>query len=103
VRFAVLPIFACALAAQTPDSQVVFEVASVRHGVPGDYHASVIGGPGSNDPTRVSIENYPLSSLLYDLAYGIKDYQLSGPGWLDEERFTVTARLPERPRRSSST
>jgi uncharacterized protein (TIGR03435 family) len=66
----------------------------VRHGAPGDFHAAVIGGPGSNDPTRVSIENYPLSSLV-ETAYNIRNYQLSGPDWLDEERFNIIARLPE--------
>ncbi len=94
MRFAVLPAFAFVLAAQTPDSQVVFEAASVRHGVPGDYHASFIGGPGSNDPARISVENYPLSSLV-EMAYDIRAYQLAGPGWLEEERFTITAKLPE--------
>src|SRR5262249_153266 len=41
-----------------------------------------------------TIENYPMSSLL-EVAYGISSYQLAGPGWLDAERFTVNAKLPE--------
>jgi uncharacterized protein (TIGR03435 family) len=94
MRLTLLPVFACALAAQTPDSQVVFEVATVKHGAPGDYSASGSGGPGTHDPTRYSVENYPMSSLL-EMAYGISSYQLSGPRWLDEERFTVTAKVPE--------
>jgi uncharacterized protein (TIGR03435 family) len=100
MRLALLPIFAWALAAQTPDSQVVdsqvvFEVAAVRHGPPGDYSAGGSGGPGTRDPTRYSVENYPMSSLL-GIAYGINQFnQLSGPGWLDDERFTITAKVPE--------
>jgi uncharacterized protein (TIGR03435 family) len=94
MRFALLPVFVCALAAQIPESQVVFEVATVRHGPPGDYGASGRGGPGTSDPTRYSVENYPMSSLL-EIAYGISSYLLSGPAWLDNERFTVTAKLPE--------
>ena len=94
MRFALLPVFVCALAAQTPDSQVVFEVATVRHGPPGDFGASGRGGPGTSDPTRYSVEDYPVSSLL-EIAYGISPYQISGPSWLDNERFTVTAILPE--------
>jgi uncharacterized protein (TIGR03435 family) len=82
------------LAAQIPDSQIVFEVATVKHGPPGDYSASASGGPGTHDPTRYSVGNYPMSSLL-EMAYGISSYQLSGPRWLDEERFTITATVPE--------
>lgn len=97
VLFAVLtglPVFICGLAAQQPDSQVVFEVASVKHGAPGDYGIGGNGGgPGTKDPTSYSVENYPLSSLL-EIAYGISSYQLSGPAWLDEERFTVNAKVP---------
>jgi uncharacterized protein (TIGR03435 family) len=94
MRLVLLPVFVSALAGQTPDSQVVFEVATVKHGLPGDYGAGGSGGPGTRDPTRYSVENYPLSSLL-EIAYGISSYQLSGPGWLDSERFTVTAKVPE--------
>lgn len=43
---------------------------------------------------RCSLENYPLSSLL-QMAYEITSYQLSGPAWLDEERFTINAKAPE--------
>lgn len=93
MRLALLPFFVCAFA-QTPDSQVVFEVATVKHGRPGDYSAAGRGGPGTRDPTTYSVENYPMSSLL-GIAYGINSYQLSGPSWLDEERFTVTAKVPE--------
>jgi len=94
MRLVLLPVFVSALAGQTPDSQVVFEVATVKHGLPGDYGAGGSGGPGTRDPTRYSVENYPLSSLL-EIAYGISSYQLSGPAWIDRERFTVTAKVPE--------
>jgi uncharacterized protein (TIGR03435 family) len=94
MRLVLLPVFVGALLAQTPDSQVVFEVATVKHGPPGDYSAGGSGGPGTRDPTRYSVENYPMSSLL-EIAYGISSYQLSGPRWLDDERFTVTAKLHE--------
>jgi uncharacterized protein (TIGR03435 family) len=89
-----LPFFVYAFASQAPDSQVVFEVATVKHGRPGDYSAAVRGGPGTRDPTTYTVENYPMSSLL-GIAYGINSYQLSGPSWLDDERFTVAAKVPE--------
>lgn len=34
-------------------------------------------------------------SGLLQIAYGIHAYQLSGPAWLDDERFTVNAKAPE--------
>src|ERR1700723_117033 len=89
-----LATLACVLAAQTPDSQVVFEVATVKHGPPRDYNVGGCDcGPGTRDPTRYAVTNYPMSSLL-SIAYGISNYQLSGPAWLDEERFTITAKVP---------
>jgi uncharacterized protein (TIGR03435 family) len=94
MRLVLLPIFVSVLCAQTPDSKVVFEVASLKHGPPGDYSAAGSGGPGTQDPTRYSVENYPLSSLL-EIAYGVSSYQLSGPSWLDEERFTINAKVAE--------
>ena len=84
MRLVLLPFFVYAFAPQAPDSQVVFEVATVNHGRPGDYSAAVRGGPGTRDPTTYTVENYPMSSLL-GIAYGINSYQLSGPGWLDDE------------------
>ena len=94
MRLVLLPILATALAAQIPDSRIVFEVATVKHGRPGDYSAGGSGGPGTRDPTTYSATNYPVSSLL-GIAYGISSYQLAGPSWLDEERFTVAAKVPE--------
>lgn len=95
MRLTLFGAFACALAAQTPDSQVVFEVATVKHGPPRDYSAAGCNcGPGTRDPTRFSVTNYPMSSLI-EMAYDVKNYQVSGPGWIDEERFTIAAKVPE--------
>ena len=41
------------------------------------------------------VENYPMSSLL-QLAYDVHPYQISGPVWLDDERFTHNAKAPPR-------
>lgn len=91
MRLILFPAVVCALAAQTPDSHVVFEVATVRHGPAGDFGVGGTGCPGSGDPTRCFVENYPMSSLLH-MAYGIRSYQLSGPSWLDTERFSINAK-----------
>src|ERR1700691_980116 len=95
MRLTLLAALACVLAAQTPDSQVVFEVATVKHGPPRDYSVGGCNcGPGTRDPTRFFVENYPMTSLL-SIAYGVDNYQISGPAWLDDERFTVVAKVPE--------
>jgi len=97
VRLMLLSIFICALAAQTPDSRVVFEVASIKPAPPPDGRGMIVrrdGGPGTKDPTRFSCKNWQLGGLV-ELAYGIEDYQLSGPSWLEETRFDVEARVPE--------
>jgi uncharacterized protein (TIGR03435 family) len=57
------------------------------------------GGPGTGDPGRVSIENYPLESLILE-AYDIRTFQITGPDWLignfgpTAARFDVTATIP---------
>jgi uncharacterized protein (TIGR03435 family) len=95
MRLTLFAAFACALAAQTPDSQVVFEVATVKHGPPRDYSAAGCNcGPGTRDPTRFAVTNYPISSII-QIAYGVGNYQVSGPVWIDEERFTIAAKVPE--------
>lgn len=51
------------------------------------------GGPGTNDPGRI---HYPSSTLkdLLATAYDVKDSQITGPGWLDTDRFAVEATMP---------
>jgi uncharacterized protein (TIGR03435 family) len=51
------------------------------------------GGPGTSDPGQVTYNNVTLKNLLMT-AYGVKIYQISGPGWLDTERYDILAKLP---------
>jgi uncharacterized protein (TIGR03435 family) len=51
------------------------------------------GGPGTKDPGRIDYPNMNLKNLLMT-AYDVKNYQISGPSWLDTERFDITATLP---------
>jgi uncharacterized protein (TIGR03435 family) len=65
-----------------------FEVASVKPAAPAS------GGSASTDPGRLSYSHVTLTRLL-TRAYNVRDYQISGPDWLDSERYDVAAKLPD--------
>ena len=46
------------------------------------------------DPGRVSYRNVTLQNLLAQ-AYRIKNLRISGPDWLDSDRFDIVAKLPK--------
>ncbi|MGD1072507.1 MAG: TIGR03435 family protein [Bryobacteraceae bacterium] len=74
-----------------------FEAATIKQPPPPDGNRMFIGingGPGTADPGRINYENVSLKMLLTK-AYGVQDYQISGPDWLDSERFNVAAKLPD--------
>jgi uncharacterized protein (TIGR03435 family) len=52
------------------------------------------GGPGTTQPTRFECRGCPLA-LLIAKAYDRDLYQVSGPDWLLEDLFEVTALVPE--------
>lgn len=75
----------------------MFEVASIKPSPPPDgrgIRVRVDGGPGSKDPTRLTLENVALAGMV-QMAYGIDDYQLSAPDWMKTTRFVLTAKVPE--------
>jgi uncharacterized protein (TIGR03435 family) len=63
-----------------------FEVASVKRSQPGRSGTGV-----GTDPGRLTIRNASLKFCI-GWAYGVKDYQISGPGWLDSEHFDIVAK-----------
>src|SRR5438552_14757124 len=65
----------------------VFEVASVRP-TKDRSDESMIVNPGGINYARVTLHN------CLEAAYGVKPYQVSGPDWLDSDRFDITARAP---------
>jgi uncharacterized protein (TIGR03435 family) len=82
--------------AQTPDSSVQFEVASIKPSAPPTGRGMRVwsrGGPGTDDPTTYACENYTLLGLIWE-AFDIQSYQLSGPDWLISARFNVSAKVP---------
>lgn len=68
-----------------------FEVASVKRGAgggpPGDIPRNMDGSPGS-----FAMRNVPLRFAL-EWAYDLKDYEISGPDWINgEERYDIIAK-----------
>jgi uncharacterized protein (TIGR03435 family) len=94
---------------QTASEAPEFEVASVKPSAPDSapFHGRVLpgmladlvdtigfsGGPGSKDPGRIDYKAVTLKRLLAR-AYDVKTFQISGPGWLDTERYDIAAKLP---------
>ena len=67
-----------------------FEVASIKPLAPsGDNR---IPGQMLRDPGRVSYHSVTLQNLLAQ-AYRIKNFQISGPTWVDSDRFDIVAKL----------
>jgi len=83
--------FSGVVVAQRPDSPTsTFEAASVKlHVTSGINERSGI----EESPGAVRVENLPLRALI-ETAYGVRDYQFSGPGWLGTERYDVMAKPP---------
>jgi len=86
-------IFCCVLVfASMVDGQttLTFDAASVKRA---GRILRPTGGPGTNDPGRI---RYPSISLkdLVKTSYSAKDYELTGPSWMDTETFAVDATMP---------
>src|SRR5262249_5833292 len=83
-----------ALAAQTGTTSgapPAFEVASIKQSQPQPDGQMRIGG--SIDPGRVALANMSLRELMAR-AYEVKLAQISGPAWIDSERYDVNAKIP---------
>ncbi len=74
------------------DSTPAFEVASIKPSAPMTGGRMMIRMGG--DPGRINYNNVSLKDVLAR-AYSVKRFQISGPGWLDSERFDITAKLPD--------
>ncbi len=75
---------------------LAFEVATIKPSEP------IGGGPGKmmirmgvrNDGAMVTYTGMTLKSLVQN-AYSVKDYQVTCPAWMDEQRFDISAKLPD--------
>jgi uncharacterized protein (TIGR03435 family) len=70
-----------------------FEVASVKPAEEGRGGLGPLrGGPGTSSPGQLS-GTVSLMALLMR-AYGLKDYQVSGPAWMESQRYDIAAKIP---------
>jgi uncharacterized protein (TIGR03435 family) len=81
-------------AAQSP--RLEFEVASIKALAEGAHPGLLIicrGGPGTSDPTLFTCPGAPLKRLIMR-AYALPDFEVSAPGWAEEQRFEIKATVP---------
>jgi uncharacterized protein (TIGR03435 family) len=87
---------ACGAFGQTAGT-LSFEVASIKPAPPptdGRLMIMMRGGPSDpNDRGRVNWVNVSLRDILR-VAYDLRDYQITGPDWLNATRFNIEATLP---------
>ncbi len=97
IRGARIVLFAYAAVIGTAADNAKFDVASVKRAAPPPAGAGVRdgarGGPGTSDPSQITYISLRLKDLLLT-AYGVKNYQISGPDWLDTERYDIAAKIP---------
>jgi uncharacterized protein (TIGR03435 family) len=76
-------------------SAQTFEVVSIKPPVPGAGRGDNRGGPGTDDPSRISWPRINLPSLLMQ-AYSVNLDQISGPAWINDPSYSwaVDATIP---------
>jgi len=72
-----------------------FEIATVKQTTPDQSQARRRSTVGAD---RIDFHNVTLWYCI-SYAYGMKSYQMSGPGWLREARYEIVAKGPEGTRR----
>jgi uncharacterized protein (TIGR03435 family) len=77
---------------QTPVGAPAFEVASVKPAAPpanpGQLRVEMGGDPGMIDYKNVSLKT------VIARAYRMKEFQISGPDWIETARFDILAKVP---------
>lgn len=87
IGICLLAVFPAILISQT------FEVATVKSSSPEPHGGGMRGGPGTQDPGLLTIENIPMFAIL-TRAFQVTFYQLTE--WRQfGDRYDITARIPE--------
>jgi len=93
IPMAALAALAVCAAAQPAAESSEFEAVSVKP-VPRVVNQTMSfwmkGGPGTGDPTRIDYHNTSLNNLIAQ-AYGVSDWQISGPDWIRTEHYDIVA------------
>ena len=76
-------ILLCACGALAPAQ---FEAASIKPAAPDARGMRCTGGPGTTNPGTLTCDNYSLT-LLTMMAYDLRGFQFSGPGWMGCRAF----------------
>jgi uncharacterized protein (TIGR03435 family) len=79
---------ACAVLAQPHDAHPAYEVASVKLNTSGSGNSSSNGSKG-----QIVFTNQTLKRLI-ERAYGVKPFQVTGPGWMETVSFDIAAKYP---------
>ena len=84
------------LKAQSPKK---FEVASVRRAeIPANAYGVPVfpttGGVGTSNPSRITYRGTWLGPLIAE-AFGVRTDQITGPSWLNTERYDIVANIPQ--------
>lgn len=88
-------VFGCGVVFGQNAENLTFEVASVRPTGGQSGPIGTQGGPGSRDPEYFTGRGMPLRLYLC-IAYAAADceQQISGPGWIDSEKYDISVKIP---------
>ncbi len=92
-----LAVLACCAAAWAQKAEgPTFVVASIKPAAPmepGRMMMGMRGGPGTTSPGQINITNMNVRDLMAD-AFDVKSYQITGPDYIDSQRFDIIAKIP---------
>ena len=83
---------------QSAPPALKFEVASVKPSLPPGQAlliAGILGGPGTQTPELVRAWNCSLLNFINRAFNLTDDSHISGPAWLRDAKFDITARVPD--------
>ena len=78
-------------AAQGPMPVPRFEVVSIKPSAPQAIGSTQVGY--QRDPGRLTFTSATVRDTLAK-AYSLQPSQIGGPGWIDEDRYDISAKIP---------
>src|SRR5579871_1000909 len=100
--FLALPLISGAARAQTPPASKSFDVATIKPSAPldiaklrADAQAGKMPRLGPHIDASRAEYIYMTPKQLLAIAYHVKEYQVSGPDWIGDERFDIEGTIPD--------